>query len=66
MRLTRKHNYSGCNDGPCAVWETDDPALIAVQGVLTEPPEPLPPHERHERIVVIRRDMVESFMKGDL
>lgn len=66
MQLTHKHAYSGCNDGPCAVWATDDPELIAIQGVLTEPPEPLPAHEQHERIVLIRRDMVERFLKGDL
>lgn len=64
--LTKKHNYGGCNDGPCAVWDTDDPDTIAVQGVLTDPPEPLPPHEQHERIVLIRRDMMERFLKGEL
>jgi hypothetical protein len=66
MPLTTKHDYSGCSEGPCAVWETDDPALLGVQGVLTEPPEPLPAHEQHERIVLVRRDMLERFLKGKL
>ncbi len=31
MQFTRKH--SGCNDGTCpAIWDTDDPDLIGVQG----------------------------------
>lgn len=64
--LTRKYEYPGCSDGPCAVWETDDPALVGIQGVITDPPEPLPPHEQHERIVLIRRDMLAQFMKGEL
>ncbi len=66
MQLTAKHDYSGCNDGPCAVWDTDNPEVIGVQGIITEPPEPLPPHEQHERIVLVRRDMIERFLEGKL
>jgi hypothetical protein len=66
MQLTVKHDYGTCGDGPCAVWETSDPDLVGVQGMITEPPEPLPPHEQHERIVVVRRHMLEAYLKGDL
>jgi hypothetical protein len=62
MRFTRKH--SDCNDGTCpAIWDTDDPALVGVQGAVTPvrpPGAPIPPGEQ---VVLIPRELLDSYLK---
>ena len=66
MRITRK--LAGCDDGTCpAVWETDDPAVIGVQGAELADAQalasagPVPPGER---VVLIPRALLEGLTKG--
>lgn len=68
MHLTRK--LSGCDDGTCpAVWATDDPDLVAVQGaVLTDATSlaeagPIP---AHERIVLVPRAILDDYRGSGL
>jgi hypothetical protein len=61
MRLTRKLE-GGCNDVTCpAVWETDDPETIAVQGTLITDEEIIAGAGRvpgHEALVLVPRDLL--------
>jgi hypothetical protein len=63
MRLTRRS--AGCDDGQCpAIWDTDDPQLVAVQGAILTDPEAradLGPVPAHEQVVLLPRDLVESY-----
>ena len=62
MRFTRKH--SDCNDGTCpAIWDTDDPALVGVQGAVTPVRPPGPPVPPHEQVVLIPRELLDSYLK---
>jgi hypothetical protein len=65
MQFTRKH--SDCNDGTCpAIWDTDDPALIGVQGsILTDPQAraDLGPVPAHEQVVLLPRNLLESYLR---
>jgi hypothetical protein len=62
MRFTRKHGT--CNDGTCpAIWDTDDPALVGVQGAVTPvrpPGAPVPPDEQ---VVLIPRELLDRYLK---
>ena len=62
MRFTRKH--SDCNDGTCpAIWDTDDPALVGVQGAVTPVCPPGPPVPPGEQVVLIPRELLDSYLK---
>ena len=62
MRFTRKH--SDCNDGTCpAIWDTDDPALVGVQGAVTPVWPPGPPVPPGEQVVLIPRELLDSYLK---
>ena len=62
MQFTRRHGV--CNDGTCpAIWDTDDPALVGVQGAVTPvrpPGTPVPPGEQ---VVLIPRELLDSYLK---
>lgn len=63
MRLTRK--FSDCKDDTCpAIYETDDPGLLAVQGSLLTDPEALTDLGKvpgHERVVLIPRRLLAAY-----
>ena len=63
MRLTRKS--ADCDDGTCpAIWDTDDPRLVAVQGAILTDPEAradLGPVPAHEQVVLLPRHLFESY-----
>ena len=68
MRLTRKHG--DCDDGTCpAIWDTDDPQLVAVQGaVLTDPQARADLGEipAHEQVVLLPRKILDSYARSGL
>jgi len=61
MRLTRKYG-DGCNDGTCpAIYDTDDPELVAVQGstlIDREALADLGPIPGHEQVVLLPRALL--------
>jgi hypothetical protein len=62
VQFTRKH--SDCNDGTCpAIWDTDDPELVGVQGTLTDARSGLGQVPPHEQVVLIPRHLLESYLK---
>ncbi len=65
VHITRK--YGTCNDGTCpAIWDTDDPELIGVQGTTLTDPQAVADLGRipgHEQVVLIPRDLLESYLK---
>ena len=65
MRLTRKRR--GCDDGTCpAIWDTDDPQLVAVQGAISPIPRRGPTSARspaHEQVVLLPRAILESYAR---
>jgi hypothetical protein len=64
MRLTRKHG-DGCNDGTCpAIYDTDDPELVAVQGstlIDREALADLGPIPGHEQVVLLPRALLDGY-----
>jgi hypothetical protein len=68
MRLTRK--LSGCDDGTCpAIWDTDDPQLVAVQGAILTDPQArvgLGPVPAHEQVVLVPRAILDSYRGNGL
>ena len=68
MRLTRKHG--DCDDGTCpAIWDTDDPQLVAVQGaILTDPQARADLGEipAHEQVVLLPRKILDSYARSCL
>ena len=69
MRLTGKH--SGCDDGTCpAFFDTDDPALVGVQGLELTDPEALADlasfgdTSPDERIVLVPRSLLDSYTRS--
>ena len=68
MQFTRKH--SDCNDGTCpALWDTDDPDLIGVQGTAPPSASRWPPGVQipgDEQVVLVPRALLESYLRGDL
>ena len=67
MRLTRKL-AGGCDNGPCpAVYETDDPGVLAVQGARPANGDDLAiagPVPAHETLVLVPREMLEGLSHG--
>ena len=64
MKIT--HKISGCEDRSCpAVWETDDPAVLAVQGTRTTAAEVGAAGEipAHEDIVLVPRDVLARISR---
>jgi hypothetical protein len=63
MRLTRKLN--GCKDDACpAIWETSDPAVVAVQGAVLTDAEALCDLGQvpaHETVVLIPREFLAYY-----
>ena len=68
MRLTRKHG--DCDDGTCpAIWDTDDPQLVAVQGaILTDPQARADLGEipAHEHVVLLPQKILDSYARSGL
>lgn len=68
MRLTRKSG--GCDDGTCpAIWDTDDPQVVAVQGaILTDPAAraDLGTVPVHEQVVLLPRAILEGYRGSGL
>lgn len=66
MRLTKKHG--DCDDGTCpAMWDTDDPELVAIRGAVLTDAEALAdagPGAAHERVVLLPRSILESYRSG--
>jgi hypothetical protein len=64
MRLTRKYG-DGCNDGTCpAIYDTDDPAVVGVQGsVLTDSGAvaDLGLIPDHEQVVLLPRELLLGY-----
>ena len=65
MRLTKKHG--DCDDATCpAIWDTDDPQLVAVQGPALTDPEAradLGQVPAHEQVVLLPRAILESYRR---
>lgn len=65
MHITGTHRR--CSDGTCpAVHDTDDPALIAVQGSALRDPEAradLGDIPAHEEVVVLPWSLLESYAR---
>jgi hypothetical protein len=63
MRLTRK--LAGCDDGTCpAVWDTDDPGLVAIRGATLTDAEALAdagPGASHEQVILVPWSILESY-----
>jgi hypothetical protein len=63
MRLTRK--LAGCDDGTCpAVWETDDPEMVAVQGSRLTDADALADLGKipgHETVVLVPRQVLAEY-----
>jgi hypothetical protein len=63
VRITRKTGT--CDDGTCpAIWDTDDPRLVAVQGPVLTDPEALADIGRvpaPEGIVLIPRELLAKY-----
>lgn len=66
MRLTRK--TGDCDDGTCpAIWDTDDPQFVAVQGATLTDPEAradLGQIPAHEQVVLLPRALLERYGKS--
>jgi hypothetical protein len=66
MRLTRK--TGDCDDGTCpAIWDTDDPELVAVQGTALTDPEArgdLGQIPAHEQVVLLPRALLERYRRS--
>jgi hypothetical protein len=66
MRLTHKH--SGCDDGTCpAIWDTDDPETVGIQGpalVDLQALADLGSIPDHERVVLLPRGLLDSYMRS--
>ena len=67
MQLTRKL-AGGCDNGPCpAVYETDDPSVLAVQGARLAGDADLSTAgviPDHETLVLVPREMLEGLGHG--
>jgi hypothetical protein len=65
VRITRKHD--DCSDGTCpALYDTDDPAVIAVQGATLTDPQALADIGQvpgHESVVLLPRSLVERYAR---
>ena len=65
MRITRK--YGDCSDGTCpALYDTDDPELIAVQGSTLTDAQALADIGQvpgHESVVLLPHSLFESYLK---
>jgi hypothetical protein len=65
VHFTRKHN--GCNDGTCpAIWDTDDPAVVGVQGTIVTDSAALAELgsiPSHEQVVLLPRSLLVSYLK---
>jgi hypothetical protein len=65
MRLTHKHG-DGCNDGTCpAIYDTDDPAVVGVQGSVLTDPAALADLGRipgDEQVVLLPRDLLMGYV----
>ena len=65
MRITRK--YGDCSDGTCpALYDTDDPELIAVQGTTLADAQALADIGQvpgHESVVLLPRGLVERYAR---
>lgn len=65
MRITRK--FDNCSDGTCpALYDTDDPAMIAVQGPRLADPQALADIGQvpgHESVVLLPRSLFEQYAR---
>ncbi len=65
MRITRKHGE--CSDGTCpAVYDTDDPAMVGVQGAILTDAQALADIGEipaHESVVLLPRSLFESYAR---
>ena len=65
MHFTRIHR--DCNDGTCpAILDTDDPALIGVQGTTLTDPQALADLgsiPSHEQVILIPRSLLAAYFK---
>ena len=68
VRITKKHG--DCSDGTCpALYDTDDPALIAVQGTMLTDPQALADIGQvpgHEGVVLLPRSLFERYAREHL
>jgi hypothetical protein len=68
MRLTRK--LAGCDDGTCAaIWDTDDPELVAIRGATLTDAEALADAGQgaaHEQVVLVPRAYLEGCRRTGL
>lgn len=68
MHITGKHGNEGCSDATCPhIYDTDDPAMVGVQGALLTDPQALneigqvPPHET---VVLVPRQLIEDYHRS--
>ena len=68
MRLTRKSG--GCDDGTCpAIYDTDDPELVAVQGAILVDPQARADAGHvpaHEQVVLLPRAILDGYRRSGL
>ncbi len=68
MRLIRK--LAGCDDGTCpAIWDTDDPQVVAVRGTTLTDPEALADAGQspaHEQVILLPRAILEGYRGSGL
>jgi hypothetical protein len=62
-RVTNRHRDRDCHDAACpTVWDTDDPATVAVQGTLPAAAlAGLGEVPGHEGVVLVPRSLLESW-----
>ncbi len=67
MHIIAKHGH-GCSDATCpAIFDTDDPETVALQGTILTDPQArreigdVPPHEI---VVLVPRSLFESYRRS--
>lgn len=68
MRIIGKLGDDGCSDGTCpALWTTDDPELVAVQGATLIDPQALADVGEvpgHESLVIVPRSLLAGYREA--
>jgi len=70
MRIIRNGAGGGCSDGTCPeIYDTDDPAVIAVQGTVLTDARALADIGEvpgHESVVLIPRSLLEGYARENV
>ena len=67
MHITANHG-NGCSDATCpAIYDTDDPEMIGVQGPILTDPQALGEIGQvpaHERVILLPRKLLEDYNRS--